>query len=175
MRGYGTIWEAIKAVVAADYCDERGEGTIIELEDGSFTGHVTDEGTLSEHMTDEQREQGVELMLTPAGIVEAPPYFSVMQNAGTTWLTERGVAEGRDCKYLVPVALNIPGALASPAFSMPDGIELALTQDGNTAPELASSSRRGVWMHPASIPRAWYFYVTKTLTRELLGAKAGEW
>ena len=138
MRGYGTIWEAIKAVVAADYCDERGEGTIIELEDGSFTGHVTDEGTLSEHMTDEQREQGVELMLTPAGIVEAPPYFSVMQNAGTTWLTERGVAEGRDCKYLVPVALNIPGALASPAFSMPDGIELALTQDGQVSDPVKS-------------------------------------
>ena len=161
MRGYGTVWEAIRAVVAADYCDERGEGTIVTLKDGSFAGHVTDEGTLDERMAGEQRERGAELMLTPAGIGEAPASFNAWWNA--------------DRSVTAPDPLNIPEVLSSPAFRMPEGIELALTQDGNTAPELASSRRRGVWMYPYSFPGAWYFFVTRTLTRELLGARAGTW
>jgi hypothetical protein len=172
MRGYGTVWEAIRAVVAADYCDERGEGTVLELEDGSFAGHVTDEGTLSERMTAKQREQGIELMLTPTGIEEAPASFNVMWNAGPC-VTERGAVERPEIKCPEPAPLNIPEVLASPAFRMPEGIELAVTQDGATAADLASdrNKRRGVWVWPSIFPRVWNFYVTRTLTSELLGVK----
>ena len=169
MRGYGTVWEAIRAVVAADYCDERGEGTVLELEDGSFAGHVTDEGTLSERMTAQQREQGIELMLTPTGIDEAPASFNVIWNAGPC-VTERGASSGRKSNARSP-PVEYPGC--SPPASVCRRIELAVTQDGATAADLASdrNERRGVWVWPSIFPRVWNFYVTRTLTSELLGVK----
>ena len=159
MKGYGTLFEAALATLQGGYSHHnvRGEADayVVELEDGSFAGHVNPEygpsfqkGTVAEALGG--GKDGVNLIVTPTGLKAAPKWLNQF--------FKKGLEEKEP-------AAKLP---ASPGYRFPAAVKVVVTRPRSETPEKVGSplsdSELGVWLRPHTKQiKMWGCYITPAL------------
>lgn len=164
MKGYGTLFEAALATILGKYSHhcghEEAEAYVIELEDGSFAGHVDPEygpnfqkGTLAEALGG--GKPGVNLILTSTGIKRAPGWINRF--------FKKGIEGEKEPSAKLP---------KRPGYRIPGGIKVVVTRPRSETPEKVgrplADNELGVWLRPHTKRiKMWGCYITPALWEAL--------
>ena len=148
MKGYGTLFEAALATIQGGYSHHGGpkeaQAFVIELEDGSFVGHVESESA-------GMMREGTELIVTPTGMKPAPKWINQFFKKG---LGEKDPALPKK-------------VLASPGYRFPEAVKVVATRRNETPDKIGrplADDELGVWLRPWTARiKLWGCYITPAL------------
>ncbi len=150
MKGFGTLFEAALAAIQGGYSHHDGpkeaEAYVIELEDGSFVGHVEAE-------KEDMIRKDTQLIVTPTGMKPAPGWINQF------FKTELEEEEP---------AAKLP---ASPGYRFPEAVKVVVTRRTETPATIGSplsDNELGVWLRPHTARiKMWGCYITPALWEAL--------